>query len=40
MANVFLALLQDIGISEMKTFGDSTGRFDLKSVPDTTGVAG
>ena len=35
MANVFLTVLQDIGL-DMKTFGDSTGRFELKSVPATT----
>jgi hypothetical protein len=38
MANVFLSLLQDLGLSELKTFGDSTGRFELKTVPPTTVV--
>ncbi len=33
MANVFLSVMQDIGMDDMKTFGDSTGRFELKSVP-------
>jgi hypothetical protein len=36
MANVFLSVLQDIGLEDLKTFGDSTARFDLKSVPVTT----
>ena len=36
MANVMLTLLNDLGIPEVKTFGDSTGRFDLTSVPATT----
>ena len=35
MANVFLTLMQDIGL-DMKNFGDSTGRFELKSVPPAT----
>ena len=30
MANVFLTVMQDIGL-DMKTFGDSTGRFELKT---------
>ena len=29
MANVFLSLLQRLGLDDMKSFGDSTGRFDL-----------
>jgi hypothetical protein len=36
MANVFLSLMQDIGLTDLKQFGDSTGRFELKSVPATT----
>jgi hypothetical protein len=36
MANVFLSVLQDIGLSDMKQFGDSTSRFELKTVPATT----
>jgi hypothetical protein len=36
MANVMLTLLNDIGVNDMKTFGDSTGRFDLTSVPAAT----
>ena len=36
MANVFLSVLQDIGLSELTSFGDSTGRFELKSAPSTT----
>ena len=39
MANVMLSLLNDIGLEGMKSFGDSTGRFELKSVPEPT-VAG
>jgi hypothetical protein len=39
MANVFLALMQDIGLEDVKTFGDSTGRFDLKTVPPATTAA-
>ena len=36
MANVMLTLLNDIGVQEVKSFGDSTGRFDLTSVPAAT----
>jgi hypothetical protein len=36
MANVFLALMQDMGMPELKSFGDSTARFELKSAPATT----
>ena len=36
MANVFLSVLQDIGLTDLKQFGDSTSRFELKSVPTTT----
>jgi hypothetical protein len=36
MANVFMTVMQDIGLEDLKTFGDSTGRFELKSVPATT----
>jgi hypothetical protein len=36
MANIFLTLLQDIGVPDLKSFGDSTGRFELKSGPSTT----
>src|SRR5262245_3905832 len=36
MANVFLSLLQDIGLNDLKTFGDSTSRFELKSAPAAT----
>ena len=35
MANAFLSVLQDVGL-DLKTFGDSTGRFELKSVPENT----
>jgi hypothetical protein len=40
MANVFLTLLQDMGLTDVKTFGDSTGRFDLTSVPAATVAQG
>ena len=40
MANVFLTLLQDLGLNQVKTFGDSTGRFDLTSVPAATVAQG
>jgi hypothetical protein len=36
MANVFLSLLNDIGLEDLKSFGDSTGRFELKTVPPST----
>ena len=36
MANVFLALLQDIGLDDMTTFGDSSGTLDLNAVQNTT----
>ena len=36
MANAFLSVLQDIGLEDLKQLGDSTGRFELKSVPATT----
>ena len=36
MANAFLSVLQDMGLDDLKTLGDSTGRFELKSVPANT----
>ncbi len=36
MANAMLALMQDIGLTDVQSFGDSTGRFDLNTVPATT----
>ncbi|MDP2320741.1 MAG: DUF1552 domain-containing protein [Acidobacteriota bacterium] len=36
MANAMLALMQDIGLTDVQSFGDSTGRFDLNTVPETT----
>ena len=39
MANAMLALMQDIGLSDVQSFGDSTGRFDLNTVPATTAAA-
>jgi hypothetical protein len=35
MANVFLTVLHDLGV-ELESFGDSTGRFDLNTVRETT----
>ena len=32
MANVFLTIAQKLGMSDMKSFGDSTGEFDLNKV--------
>ncbi len=32
-ANVFLTLLHGLGLDDMKSFGDSSGTFDLRSVP-------
>ncbi|MGH9385298.1 MAG: DUF1552 domain-containing protein, partial [Vicinamibacterales bacterium] len=36
MANVLLTLMNDMGLTDLKTFGDSSGRFELKSAPSTT----
>jgi len=36
MANAFLSVLQDIGLTDLKQFGDSTARFELKSAPENT----
>ena len=33
MANAFLRVLHDIGLDDMASFGDSTGEFDLTTVP-------
>jgi hypothetical protein len=38
MANVFLTVLQDVGL-DLRTFGDSTSRFELKTVPASTAAA-
>ena len=38
MANVMLTLLHDLGVDDMKTFGDSTGEFNF-TAPATTTVA-
>jgi hypothetical protein len=35
MANVFLTLMHNLGVDDMKSFGDSTGEFSL-SAPSTT----
>src|SRR5204863_9029090 len=37
MANVMLRLLHDIGLDDLKSFGDSTGEFSL-SAPAATSV--
>jgi hypothetical protein len=39
MANVMLKLLHDVGLDNLETFGDSTGEFDLTSVPVLTDAA-
>jgi uncharacterized protein DUF1552 len=39
MANVFLTLLHGMGLDDMQQFGDSTGTFDLTSVPNATVAA-
>jgi len=36
MANVMLSLLQDLGLDDLKSFGDSSGRFDLNTAPAST----
>ena len=36
MANAMLTVLNDIGLEDMKSFGDSTGRMELTSAPATT----
>jgi hypothetical protein len=35
MANVMLTLLHDLGLDDLKEFGDSTGEFALSTVPTT-----
>jgi hypothetical protein len=39
MANVFLSLLHGLGVDDLENFGDSTGEFDLRTVPPTTAAA-
>jgi hypothetical protein len=39
MANAFLTLLHGLGLDDMQQFGDSTGTFDLTSVPNATVAA-
>ena len=36
MANVMLTMLHTLGLDDVKTFGDSTGEFNLTDVPQTT----
>jgi len=38
MANVMLTLLHGLGLDDLKSFGDSTGTFDLTSLPETDGA--
>jgi hypothetical protein len=40
MANVMLTLLHGLGLDDMKSFGDSTGTFDLNQIAETTVVNG
>ena len=40
MANVFLTLMHQLGLNNIEKFGDSTGEFDLTSVPETTVARG
>ncbi|HTK29863.1 MAG TPA: DUF1552 domain-containing protein [Vicinamibacterales bacterium] len=40
MANVLLTLLHGLGLEDVETFGDSTGTFDLTTVPPQATVAG
>jgi hypothetical protein len=35
MANVMLQLLHDLGLSDLESFGDSTGTFGLAHDPTT-----
>jgi hypothetical protein len=35
MANVMLQLLHDLGLNDLKSFGDSTGTFSLTHDPTT-----
>jgi hypothetical protein len=39
MANPMLTILHKLGLDDLERFGDSTGEFNLTTVPDTT-VAG
>jgi hypothetical protein len=39
MANVFLTLLHGLGLDDVPQFGDSTGAFDLTTVPEETVAA-
>ncbi len=39
MANVFLTLLHGLGLDDQASFGDSTGEFDLTSIPETVAAA-
>jgi hypothetical protein len=36
MANVMLTLLHGLGLDDVRSFGDSTGDFDLTGIPTTT----
>jgi hypothetical protein len=39
MANVLLSVLHELGVEDIKSFGDSTGEFSLKESVATTSVA-
>jgi len=39
MANVMLTLLHELGVDDLKSFGDSTGEFSLTAPSATTSVA-
>ena len=39
MANVMLTLLHELGVDDLKSFGDSTGEFSLTTPSATTSVA-
>ncbi len=36
MANVMLTLMHQLGLDDLKSIGDSTGEFELNTVPETT----
>ena len=36
MANVMLTLMHQLGVEDMKSFGDSTGEFSFAAAPTTT----
>jgi hypothetical protein len=40
MANVFLTLMHRLGLDDLKSFGDSTGEFELNAAAETTVARG